>query len=131
MRSGQAAKCLSRPRATTCSSPPFPPPPSLPLASSRASAIITASTFRYDLARLTAFDCGVLDETKLKDEDELTRLSRDNVQLLIDTLYALPMEVRSNAEIILTIHLQLLLIHHSLVILVISHPSTRPPPRAI
>ena len=48
---------------------------------------------RYDLARLTAFDCGVLDEAKLKDEKELERLTRDNVQLVIDAIYALPMEV--------------------------------------
>jgi hypothetical protein len=56
---------------------------------------LTLLTCRYDIARLTAFDCGVLDEAKLKDEEELTRLTRDNVQLLIDAIYALPMEVRS------------------------------------
>ena len=54
---------------------------------------------RYDLARLTAFDCGVLDEAKLKDEKELARLSRDNVQLVIDAIYALPMEVRATCPL--------------------------------
>ena len=57
--------------------------------------MLTAAIARYDLARLTAFDCGVLDDAKLKDEEELTRLSRDNVQLLIDAIFALPMEVSS------------------------------------
>lgn len=87
MRSVSGAKASSPRRATTCST------------AQRAALclfpIVTDAHRRYDIARLTAFDCGVLDESKLKDEEELARLTRDNVQLLIDAVYALPMEVGS------------------------------------
>jgi hypothetical protein len=86
MLSVSAAKVSSLLRATICSTAQ----PSTAF----LCFILTYVTCRYDIARLTAFDCGVLDETKLKDEDELAKLTRDNVQLLIDAIYALPMEVR-------------------------------------
>eukprot|EP01100_Stratorugosa_tubuloviscum_P013826 TRINITY_DN70_c5_g1_i1.p1 TRINITY_DN70_c5_g1~~TRINITY_DN70_c5_g1_i1.p1 ORF type:complete len:396 (-),score=168.08 TRINITY_DN70_c5_g1_i1:156-1268(-) len=53
----------------------------------------------YDLFNLTAFDIHTVDATKIKEEnsdEHLKEISRDNVQLLFNRLFTLPLEPRQD-----------------------------------